>query len=411
MSRIGAKSAWLPHVRPRLVGVGGALLIALVGCNDGRQQGAQGVLESATAAPSAGVSSVPAAPAASSSAPVTSSEPVAPAASSLPVTSSAPVASVAASSPSSSHQLWPTPRAPDELALAPDGTLFIADGIENAIYKRTPAGAFSVFAGTGVAGFTGDGGPATAAELNDPSGMLVEPDGALLFADGLNNRLRAIGQDGRISTVAGNGQFANVARPGAATAEPVGDPKDVAVDPRGGYYIATASQLLRLSGGQLSVVAGNNPLEGVVGIGGPALSGSVDGPGSIAVDKAGGIYVAGQNTKTLLYITPNGTLTELNDDLYVRGWGGLRAAPDGSVIGINTGLVERYRGSVATTIDAFTSTSDPRLQNVELNGLAVSTSGQIYVSSDGNSGFNGTPLLMRIDAAGRATILWAGTPT
>ncbi len=412
MPRTCANSTWFPQLRPHVVAVGGVLLIALVGCNDGRQQSAKGVLASAAAAPPAVVSSVPAAPAASSSTPVTSSGPVTPATSSLPVISSAPVASVAVSSPSSSpSQLWPTPRAPDELALAPDGTLYIVDGIENAIYKRTPAGAFSVVAGTGVAGFTGDGGPATAAELNNPSGILVEPDGTLLFVDGMNNRLRAVGPAGRISTVAGNGQFADVTRPGVATAEPVGDPKDVAVDPRGGYYIATASQLLRLSNGQLSVVAGNNPLEGVVGIGGPALSGSVDGPGSIAVDKAGGIYVAGQNTKSLLYITPNGTLTKLNDDLYVRGWGGLRSAPDGSVIGINTVLVERYRGSVTTTIYPLASTTDPRLQNVAFNGLAVSTTGEIYVSSDGNSGFNATPLLLRIDAAGRATILWAGTPT
>jgi sugar lactone lactonase YvrE len=399
MLRTGAKAAWSPRAQPRVLAVGGALLIALVGCNDGRQQSAMGVAESAATAPPAAVSPVPAAPAASSSAPV---------ASSATVISSAPVASVAVSSPS---QLWPAPQAPDELALAADGTLYIADRIENAIYKRTPAGAFSVIAGTGVAGFTGDGGPATAAELNDPSGMLVEPDGTLLFVDGMNNRLRAVGPDGRISTVAGNGQFAEVTRPGAATAEPVGDPKDVAVDGRGGYYIATASQLLRLTNGQLSVVAGNNPLEGVVGIGGPALSGSVDGPGSIAVDKAGGIYVAGQNTKTLLYITPNGTLTKLSDDFYVRGWGGLRSAPDGSVIGINTLSVVRYRGSVSTTIYPLASTTDPRLENVELNGLAVSTSGDIYVSSDGNSGYNGTPLLMRIDAAGEATILWAGTPT
>ena len=57
------------------------------------------------------------------------------------------------------------------------------------------------------------------------------------------------------------------------------------------------------------------------------------------------------------------------------------------------------------------STTDPRLQNVEFNGLAVSSTGDIYVSSDGNNGYNNTPLLMRIDAAGHATILWAGTPT
>jgi hypothetical protein len=403
-------TSWL-RVRARAIGVSiGALAPLLVACGSGSGSGrsAEPAASPATRTSPAAVSSVSgllsSVPAASSSVPKV------PAGSSLTVP---PVASAAVSSASGAPgQLWAVPLAPDALALAPDGTLYIADRIENAIYKRTTAGVFSVVAGTGTPGFTGDGGPATAAELNDPSGMLVEPDGTLLFVDGVNNRVRAMAPDGRISTVAGNGQFTSVTRPGAATAEPVGDPKDIAVDPRGGYYIATASQLLHLSAsGQLTVVAGNNPLEGVVGIGGPALSGSVDGPGSIAVDRAGGIYVAGQNTKTLLYITPNGTLTKLSDDFYARGWGGLRPAPDGSIIGINTLQILRYRGSVSTTIFPLASTTDPRLQNVELNGLAVSTSGDIYVSSDGNSGYNLTPLLLRIDAAGKPTILWAGTPT
>ncbi len=343
----------------------------------------------------------------SSVAPQSSSVPAAPPSSSSPVTPSVAVSS-ASGGPG---QLWAVPQSPDELAIAPDGTLFIADGIENAIYKRTPAGAFSVVAGTGTAGFSGDGGPATAAELNDPSGMLVEHDGTLLFADGMNNRVRAIAPDGQISTVAGNGQF-DTTRAGAAITEPVGDPTDVAVDPHGGYYIAASSQLLHLTpSGQLTVVAGNNPLDGLVGIGGPALSGSVDGPGSIAVDRAGGIYVAGQNTKTLLYITPNGTLTKVSDGFYIRGWGGLRTAPDGSVIGINTIEIVRYRGTVPTTIFPLASTTDPRLQNVELNGLAVSPAGDIYVSSDGNSGYNATPMLLRINTSGQVTILWSGTPT
>lgn len=405
------KSASRPGALARVLAVSVVVLPVLVGCRGASHaQSAGPTSVPATTPPT--VPAASAAPAASSNAQVAvSSAPVASVAvSSAPGT---PAASVAESSASGGPgQLWAVPQAPDELAITHDGTLYIADGIENAIYKRTAAGVFSVIAGTGVAGFTGDGGPATAAELNDPSGMLVESNGTVLFADGMNNRVRAVAPDGRISTVAGNGQFSNVTRRGAATVEPVADPKDVAIDPRGGYYIAASSQLLHLStSGEITVVAGNNPLEGVVGIGGPALTGSVDGPGSIAVDRAGGIYVAGQNTKSLLYITPKGTLTKLNDDLYVRGWGGLRPAPDGSVIGINTIAVMRYRGTASTTIFPLASTTDPRLQNVALNGLAVSTSGTIYVSSDGNSGYNNTPMLMRIDASGKATILWSGTPT
>jgi hypothetical protein len=333
------------------------------------------------------------------------------AASSAPMTSTAPVSPESSAAPAPGR-LSRVPLSPDELAVALDGSLYIADPIQNVIYMRTASGVFSVVAGTGVAGFTGDGGPAASAAIDDPGGMLVEPDGTLLFADGMNNRLRAVSPNGRISTVAGDGQVAPVTTPGSASAEPVAGPKDVAAVPAGGYDIATDSQVLHVGAtGHLTVVAGNSPLDGLAGIGGPALTGSVDGPVAIAVDSAGGVYVAGQNTKTLLYITATGTLTKVSNSFYDRGRGGVRAAPDGSVIAINTLELMRYRKTMATTIYDFGSSAVPGLHDMGLNGLAVSSTGDIYLSSDGHSGLNTTPTLARIDTHGNPTILWTGTPS
>ena len=338
-------------------------------------------------------------------------------ASSVAASSSSPVTSTAAVTPESAvapapGRLSRVPLSPDELAVASNGSLYIADPAQNVIYQRTASGGFSVVVGTGVAGFAGDGGFAISAAIDDPGGMLVEPDGTLLFADGMNNRLRAVSPDGQIATVAGNGQGGSVTGPGPATAEPVADPKDVAADPAGGYDIATNSQVLHVGAtGQLTVVAGNSPLDGLAGVGDRALTGSVDGPVAIAADSAGGVFVAGQNTKTLLYITPTGTLTKVSDNFYDRGWGGLRTAPDGSVVAINTLKLLRYRNTTATTIYDFGSSAVPGLRNMVLNGLAVSTTGDIYLSSDGHSGFNTTPTIARIDTQGQPTILWTGTPS
>jgi hypothetical protein len=118
-------------------------------------------------------------------------------------------------------------------------------------------------------------GPAIYTEIKLPAGMIVEPDGTLLFADEMNNLIRAVSSAGIISTVAGNGGTGNVTANGRATAEPVDDPSDVDLDPAGGFDITASAQLLHVDP---TVLGGSSPLTGLDGIGGPALTGSLDGP-------------------------------------------------------------------------------------------------------------------------------------
>lgn len=89
--------------------------------------------------------------------------------------------------------------------MAPNGDLLIANQGRNQILRRPPNGTLQVVAGTGAAGFSGDGGPAVKAKLDTPNGMAVAPDGTIYVADTDNNRVRAISPSGMISTVAGNG--------------------------------------------------------------------------------------------------------------------------------------------------------------------------------------------------------------
>jgi hypothetical protein len=129
---------------------------------------------------------------------------------------------------------------PSGVALTADGGYLIADTYDNRVRKVDASGTITTVAGTGAAGLTGDGGPATSATLNRPTRVAVEPDGDFVIADELNNRLRRVAPDGTITTVAGTmGGFGGDGGP--ATAAQLNDPIGVAVSTGGDYLIADAS--------------------------------------------------------------------------------------------------------------------------------------------------------------------------
>jgi serine/threonine-protein kinase len=94
---------------------------------------------------------------------------------------------------------------PTGIAFDGDGNLYLSDADNNRVRKVDPAGVIATVAGTGAPGFSGDGGPATAAELDAPAGLAVSADGRLYIADQGNDRVRRIDRDGVITTVAGGG--------------------------------------------------------------------------------------------------------------------------------------------------------------------------------------------------------------
>ena len=187
----------------------------------------------------------------------------------------------------------------DRTALAVDGhgNVYIADNRNNRVREVTTNGIIKTIAGTGVGGFSGDGGPATAARLYPPAGVAVDGHGNIYIADQFNSRVRKVSPNGTITTVAGNGKATLVVVNGRATSTPIYDPFGLAVDAFGNLYISNGSNVYKVSpGGMMTTVAGISPnqLSKGQGDGGPATSATLaSAPATgLAFDRQGNLYIA-----------------------------------------------------------------------------------------------------------------------
>src|SRR5271157_3160449 len=189
--------------------------------------------------------------------------------------------------PAASASLW----TPSGVAVDSAGNLYIADTLNDRI-RKVSGGTITTVAGSGIWGFSGDGGPATSASLYGPWGVAADSAGNLYIADWQNNRIRKV-TGGTITTVAGNGVFASSGDGGSATGASLGNPQGVAVDSAGNLYIADTcgERIRRVSGGTITTIAGNGGV-GVSGDGGPAISASLNYPSGVALDSAGNLYIA-----------------------------------------------------------------------------------------------------------------------
>jgi DNA-binding beta-propeller fold protein YncE len=243
------------------------------------------------------------------------------------------------------------PVEPGALAAGPHGLVYVADDRAQRIYAWHPSGRFTVVAGTGRRGFSGDGGPAKEAELSYPGGMVYDSARRTLYiADEGNNRVRAINRHGRIRTVVGDGEHRPrcswVTSGTAARSACLFGPGAVSIAPNGQLLIAATgnNEILELRHGRLRELAGRRNKAGVVGLGGPATRASPDGPNGLALDGQGNLWITGSNTKTLLVITPSGLMRRPADSShYPRGDGGVLPDPSGGVLLMDTS------GSTATS--------------------------------------------------------------
>src|SRR5581483_3096022 len=217
----------------------------------------------------------------------------------------------------------------------PDGGYLIADTMNSVIRKVWPNGTITTVAGTGSAGYSGDGGPATQAQINNPRGVLALPDGGFVFPDSNNQRVRRVWPDGTITTIAGTGSQGFSGDGGAATAADFSLPFAVASTPDGGFLIDDVGnqRIRKISpSGTVTTVAGNG-IAGYAGDGGPATAAEINNPHNLVSTSAGGFYIADASNERVRFVAPDGTISTVIGN-GVRGYTGDGGPPASAQVSV-----------------------------------------------------------------------------
>ncbi|KFL36522.1 hypothetical protein N788_12480 [Arenimonas donghaensis DSM 18148 = HO3-R19] len=174
------------------------------------------------------------------------------------------------------------------------------------ISAAPPAGVILAFAGTGEAGFSGDGGPAASARLNSPGALAAAPDGSVYIADNGNFRIRRVDPQGIITTVAGTGVEGDAGLGGPATQAQLSVVTALALDQQGRLYIAQAQhhRILRIGGdGQLESFIGTGTA-GFSGDGGPVGAAQLNQPSGLGVDVDNRLWIADKGNRRIRITSP-----------------------------------------------------------------------------------------------------------
>ena len=275
-----------------------------------------------------------------------------------------------------------------------NANLYVADAVGHRIRVVNPAGIIRTLAGTGVRGFSGDGGPAIGAQLDSPYGILLDPRGNLFVADLGNSRVRRIAPDGSITTIAGGGKVpaGGVNEGSLGTVVALNAPRNLAMDSAGNLYISDfgAHRVYRLDpGGSLTTAAGTG-VAGFGGDGGAAYSAQLAYPAGLAVDQQNNLYIADSGNHLIRKVA-RGLITS-----YVRA-----ATPTGlAVDGTGTLYIADASGAQVLAVPLAGKSSALPLSAQD---LAFSQDGNLYVSS-------GT-LVRRVSPSGAITLAAGGGDT
>jgi len=273
----------------------------------------------------------------------------------------------------------------------------------------THAQTISTVAGNGTAGFSGDGGPATSAEMDNPTGVAVDSSGNIYFADPDNQRIRKVtASTGHMSTVAGNGTYGFSGDGGAATSAELKNPDAVAVDSSGNVYIVdhTNSRIRKVtvSTGVITTVAGNGTT-GYSGDGGAATSAELYWPEGVAVDSSGNIYIADSFSNRVRKVTVStGVITTVAGS-GTAGYSGDGSAATSAELNFPTGVAVDSSGNIYIA----------DIDNYVIRKVTASTGVISRVAGNGTAGFSGdsglaisaelsTPAGVAVDTSGNIYI-------
>ena len=298
---------------------------------------------------------------------------------------------------------------PANVVLDSLGNLYIADSANNRVRQISASGVITTVAGTGVAGYSGDGGPATKAMFKNPQGLAADADGNVYIADTGNNRIRKLLPDGTILSIVGNGNASFYGDDGNGNSASLHAPEGL-YSAGGGYiYIAdTGNQRIRLllPDGAIITVAGNGT-PGPAGDGGPATSAELNSPTGVTLDPAGNIYIVDQGNNKVRMVSTAGIISTLagaaNGPLGDGGppTGAALSAPSAVALDaagniyisdtghnrirmISNGVISTFAGNGVCCYEGDSGAAS----TAELNapwGLVVDSSGRMFVSDSGNN--------------------------
>jgi hypothetical protein len=285
---------------------------------------------------------------------------------------------------------------PHGVAYDTAGNTYTADTDENVIRKVTASGAITTVAGDGEQGYGGDGGLATAAQLDHPAGVAVDASGNIYIADTHNNVVReVVATSGNITTIAGTGAAGFSGDGAAASLATLNNPTAVAVDSKGNVYVADTNnhRIREISGTSITTVAGDGE-QFFSGDSGPATAAGLDSPNGVAVDAAFNIYIGDTHNQRVRMVThATGLISTL------AGTGEKGFTGDGPAA---TAALARPRGvAVDSNGDVYLADSNNhRIRSISGGNVAtVAGSGD-----EGFSGDGGVPTSASLDTPGAVAV-------
>ncbi|MBS12768.1 MAG: hypothetical protein CME19_14330 [Gemmatimonadetes bacterium] len=207
-------------------------------------------------------------------------------------------------------------KVPSDVFVTPDGSVYIADTGNDRIRRIDPEGKIQTIAGNGQRIFSNDGGLATESGLMAPSAVAVDGRGNVYFSEWTGHRVRKIGTDGRLTTLAGNGESGYVGENLTATETSLWSPSKIFLDGKGNLYIAEwGANRIRVvnSEARISTVAGNGD-KGFSGDGGPATDASMDRPNGLFVTTDGEIYLSDLGSNRVRKVDSDGIIQTVAGD-------------------------------------------------------------------------------------------------
>jgi hypothetical protein len=259
---------------------------------------------------------------------------------------------------------------PQGLCLDPAGRVYFADSYNHVVLRIEPNGLLSRIAGTGWPGGAGDGGPATAAALNQPYDVRLDVEGNLYVADYGNHRIRKITPDGLMRTVAGTGESGYSGDGGLASRARLNGPYGVYPLPKFGLLIADSeNNVVRLvdSRGYIKTIAGTGR-RGYSGNGGDAHSARFDSPQGLYGSGLGRILIGDEHNHAIRIIEPDGTVRHL------AGTGKPGFSPDGTPAS-EASLNDPENMMVSDSVVTFTEAGSGRIRRILHDGRLTTVAG------------------------------------